>query len=138
MTRAEADVRLARANRFSDVFLLFQPYTYQDNAPYGLKSAVSYALGVTVPLPIYNRNQGGIQRTVLNVGQTQTQLADVERQALIDVEKAVQEYEVTRREVDELSKEVIPEATQVRDEAFKLHRVGREKHRRFHHRPARV
>jgi cobalt-zinc-cadmium efflux system outer membrane protein len=124
VTRAEADVRLARANRFSDVFLLFQPYTYQDNSPYGLKSAVSYALGVTVPLPIYNRNQGGIQRAVLNVSQTQTQLADVERQALIDVEKAVQEYEVTRREVDALSKEVIPEASQVRDEAYKLYRSG--------------
>ena len=124
VTRAEADVRLARANRFSDVYLLFQPYTYQDNSPYGLKSAVSYALGVTVPLPIYNRNQGGIQRAVLNVGQTQTQLADVERQALIDVEKAVQEYEVTRREVDALSKEVIPEASQVRDESYKLYRSG--------------
>ena len=136
--RAEADVRLARANRFSDVYLLFQPYTFQDNAPYGLKSAVSYALGVTVPLPIYNRNQGGIQRAVLNVSQTQTQLADVERQALIDVEKAVQEYEVTRREVDELSKEVIPEASQVRDEALPALSFGREEHRRLHHRPARV
>ena len=66
--RAEADVRLALANRFSDVYVLYQPYTFQDNAPLGLKSAHSWALGVTVPLPIYNRNQGGIQRAKLNVG----------------------------------------------------------------------
>ena len=51
---------------------------------------------MTVPLPVYNRNQGGIQRAVLNVDQTRTELADMERQALIDVEKAAQEYEVTR------------------------------------------
>ena len=36
--RANADVRLAQANRFSDVYLLAQPYTLQDNRPYGLKS----------------------------------------------------------------------------------------------------
>lgn len=122
--RAEADVRLARANRYNDVFVLVQPFTWQDNTPYGLKSAVSWALGVTAPLPIFNRNQGGIQRAVLNVSQTETELADLERQALIDVEKAAQEYEVTRREVEELRNEVIPEARQVRDEVLKLFRSG--------------
>ena len=38
IVRAEADVRLARANAFSDVYVLWQPYTFQDNTPYGLKS----------------------------------------------------------------------------------------------------
>jgi outer membrane protein, heavy metal efflux system len=122
--RAEADVRLARASRFSNPYLLFQPYTYQDNTPYGLKSAVSYALGVTVPLPVFNRNQGGIQRAILNVSQTQIELSEVERQALVDVEKAVQEYEVSRREVDVLSRDVIPDAKQVRDEASRLLGAG--------------
>jgi cobalt-zinc-cadmium efflux system outer membrane protein len=115
--RAEADVRLAEASRFANPYLLFQPYTYQDNTPYGLKSAVSYALGLTVPLPVFNRNQGGIQRAVLNVSQTQVELSEVERQALIDVEKAAQEYEVTRRLVDELRSDVNPAALQVRNEA---------------------
>ncbi len=124
VVRAEADVRLARANRYANPYLLFQPYTYQDNAPYGLRSAVSYALGVTVPLPIFNRNQGGIQRAVLNVAQTQIELSDVERQALVDVEKAVQEYQVSLREVNELSQDVIPAAKQVRDEAFRLLNAG--------------
>src|SRR5262249_8237842 len=36
--RADADLRLALANRFSDVYLLAQPYTLQDNRPFGLKS----------------------------------------------------------------------------------------------------
>ena len=79
---------------------------------------------MTAPLPIYNRNQGGIQRAVLNVDQTRTELAEVERQVLIDVEKAAQEYAVTRREVDELTNEVIPAARQVRDEAVRLYVSG--------------
>jgi outer membrane protein, heavy metal efflux system len=122
--RAEADVRLARANRLSDVFVLMQPYTYQDNTPYGLKSAYSWALGVTVPMPIYNRNQGGILRATLNVDQTKTEMADLEREIAIEVEKAVQEYTVTRHEVDELKAEVIPAARQVQQEAYKLYLSG--------------
>ena len=122
--RAEADFRLAKANAYSDVYVLWQPYTFQDNTPYGLKSQYSWALGVTVPLPIYNRNQGGISRAKINVTQTELQLGDLERQAQIDVEEAVLEYEVTRREVEELAEHVVPPAKQVRDNVFKLYIAG--------------
>jgi outer membrane protein, heavy metal efflux system len=118
--RAEADVRLARANAFSDVYVLWQPYTFQDNSPYGLKSQTSWALGVTVPLPIYNRNQGGIQRARLNVTQSKIELADLERQTQIEVEQAFQEYLVSRQLVKEFDDRVLPEARQNRTEALRL------------------
>jgi outer membrane protein, heavy metal efflux system len=122
--RAEADVKLAKANAYSDVYVLWQPYTFQDNSPYGLKSQYSWALGVTVPIPIYNRNQGGIIRAKENVFQTQVDLSDLERQAKIDVQTALQEYEVTRREVNELRDVVLPDATVVRDEVHGLYKAG--------------
>ncbi len=118
--RAVADVRLAKANAYSDVYVLWQPYTFQDNSPYGLKSQTSWALGVTVPLPIYNRNQGGIERAKLNVSQSQHELADLERQAQIDVHQAVQEYEITRQLVQEFVDRVLPEAKEARNEALSL------------------
>ncbi len=124
VARASADVRLSKANAFNDVYILYQPYTWQDNTPYGLKSQLSWALGATVPLPVYNRNQGNIQRAKLNVVQTQIQLADLERQVGVDVEKALQEYEVTRREVDEIRREILPAAKQLRDEARRLLDAG--------------
>ncbi len=43
--RAEAEVRLARANRMSDVYLLYQPYTFQNNAPFDKQSATSWRWG---------------------------------------------------------------------------------------------
>ena len=86
--RAEADVKLQRANRFQDVYVLYQPYTLQDNTPFGLKSPTSWALGVTIPLPLYNRNQGNIERSILNVGQTKVELAAEERQTIQDVQYA--------------------------------------------------
>ena len=109
IVRAEADVRLAQANRFSDIYVLAQPYTLQNNQPYGLKSPTSWALGVTVPMPIYNRNQGAIARAKLNVTQTQLQLKTLERQVLTDVEDALREYEVTREAVrPECAHELLP------------------------------
>jgi cobalt-zinc-cadmium efflux system outer membrane protein len=124
ITRAEADVRLAKANALSDVYALWQPYTFQNNAPFGLRSQISWAIGVTVPLPIYNRNQGGILRAKLNVTQSQIQLADLERQVKIDVDKAAQEYDVTKRLVTDLIRQVVPEAFSVLDSAFKRWQQG--------------
>ena len=40
---AAAGVRLQRANAYSDAYLLYQPYTFQSNAPEHLKSSHSWA-----------------------------------------------------------------------------------------------
>ena len=65
------------ANRYQDAYLLYQPYTFQNNAPFGKQSATSWALGMTFPLPLYNRNQGNIERAKLNVTQSQIELEGV-------------------------------------------------------------
>lgn len=118
--RAEADVKLALANRYSDVFVLFQPYTFQNNTPYGLKSPHSWALGVTAPLAIFNRNQGGIQRAKLNVVQTQVQLATIERQALTEVAQAYREYETSLEMVRKIEKDILPDAEMVLSDSRRL------------------
>jgi cobalt-zinc-cadmium efflux system outer membrane protein len=41
--RAEADFRLSKANRLPDVYALYQPLTYQDNAPFNAPSSRSWA-----------------------------------------------------------------------------------------------
>jgi len=118
--RAQADVRLALANRFSDIYLLYQPYTFQDNTPYGLKSPTSWAFGVTAPLPIFNRNQGGIQRARLNVVQTQVQLAALERRIGSEVEQAAREYQVSLDMVKHIEKDVLPNAETVLSDSKRL------------------
>lgn len=124
IARAESDVRLARANRLQDVYLLYQPYTFQNNAPYGVQSATSWAVGLTVPLPIFNRNQGNIQRAEINVTQTQLEMGALERQVLTEVESAAAEYQVTRKAVERLEQEILPAARQVRDDTYRLFLSG--------------
>ena len=121
--RAEADVALAKAERLSDIYVLYQPYTFQDNAPFGTKSAHSWALGVSVPLPVYNRNQGNILRSKINVAQSKTELEALAQRVATETEQAAREYAVTRAAVERIEREVLPVAGRIRDSTAQL--VGR-------------
>lgn len=122
--RANEDVRLAVANRFSDVYLLYQPYTMQDNRPAGLPPAHSWAIGVTVPLPIFNRNQGNIARARFNVDQTRLEVQAVEQRVRNEVFAACEELRISTQAVDMLENEILPSAKQVRDDTYKLFIAG--------------
>ena len=124
--RAEGEVRLAHANRLSDVYLLYQPYTFQNNAPFDKESTRSWALGVTVPLPLYNRNQGNIQRARINVSQSRVELAEREQQVVSEVQRAQGGYILTRAAIQRIENRLLPAATRARDDAYRLFTQGEE------------
>jgi cobalt-zinc-cadmium efflux system outer membrane protein len=124
ISRAEADVRLALANRFADVYVLTQPYTFQNNGPFDRKSGTSWALGITVPLPLYNSNQGNIARARLNVDQTRIELTALEQQVIAEVVRAAQEYDQTRAAVERIEKELLPSAGRVVVKTKRLYESG--------------
>jgi cobalt-zinc-cadmium efflux system outer membrane protein len=115
--RAEADVRLARANRFQDVYLLYQPYTFEGGV-------TSWAIGATVPLPVYNRNQGNVQRATINVSQVKTELAALEQRIIGEVRKSEREYVITRAAVDRIERDLLPDSLRVRDTTFRQFTLG--------------
>jgi outer membrane protein, heavy metal efflux system len=121
---AQSDVRLAQAQRFQDVFLLAQPYTFQNNEPFHAKSAHSWAVGVTVPLPIFDRNQGRIQRAHINVRQTQMELATLEQQVTTEVRQSERRYATTRASALRIQRDLLPMAAHVRDDALRRYRGG--------------
>ena len=124
--RADSEVRLARANRLSDVYLLYQPYTFQNNAPFNRESAHSWALGVTVPLPVFDRNQGNIEKARVNVHQTRVELADRELTVTNEVRRAEREYAVTRAAMERIEGRQLPAAARVRDDAYRLYARGEQ------------
>ncbi len=126
IARAKAEVKLARANRMSDVYLLYQPFTYQDTRPFNTPSATSWALGVTVPLPLYNRNQGNLQRARINVDQSHVELAEREQQAANEVRQAERQYVVTRQALERIESRLRPAALRVLDDARRLYMQGEE------------
>jgi outer membrane protein, heavy metal efflux system len=121
---AMAQLKSQQANAFSDAYLLYQPYTFQSNAPMHLKSSHSWALGITVPLPVYNRNQGGIKRAELNIPQTQIQLNAIENQAAIDVRQAESEYAASRAFLERLETGALSSAKEALEGTRKLFLAG--------------
>lgn len=124
--RAQEDVRLQRAERFPDIFLLYTPYGYRNNAWVGEQSATSWSIGALVSIPILNRNQGNIQRARHNVIQTQIELSGLEKQVLSEVERACLEYTSTRTAVERLERSILPRARRLRDQKYSLYEQGQE------------
>jgi cobalt-zinc-cadmium efflux system outer membrane protein len=124
--RAQEDVRLQRAERFPDIFLLYTPYGFRNNAPVDQKSATSWSIGALVSIPILNRNQGNIRRAEHNVIQTQIELSGLEKQVLSDVERAYLEYASTRSATQRLERGILPRARRLRDQKYTLYTQGQE------------
>jgi cobalt-zinc-cadmium efflux system outer membrane protein len=100
VTRAGADLHLATRN--GDAYVLYQPYASQDKPRTDRETGASWALGATYPLPLYNRNQGNIQRARINLQQTQTQLASKERSIVKEVRERHQECGPSHAEFREI------------------------------------
>jgi cobalt-zinc-cadmium efflux system outer membrane protein len=101
VARADADVLAARANRFDDVLLMYQPYTFYDGQGFDLKNKLAWAVGMTVPLPVYNRQQGNIEKARVIGCQERTQLAILEKGVEADVRKAMRQYKLSLKAIDE-------------------------------------
>ncbi|MBX6314279.1 MAG: TolC family protein, partial [Isosphaeraceae bacterium] len=120
--RAQAEVRLAKANRYSDIYVIYQPYTLQGGRAYGLKGTYSYALGVNAALPLFNRNQGNIARAEWNVRQTRVELASLERRVVHEVREEIRDFQLSQADILELETKVLPASRLARDDAYEQYR----------------
>lgn len=122
--RAQADVQLAQAEKFPDVFMLYSPYELRNNVPTGGQNATSWSVAGFASVPLFNRNQGNIRRAQINVNQTQTELDGLQRQIAAEVECAFSEYVSSRVATQKLEQSVLPRATRIRDSAANMVKQG--------------
>lgn len=112
IVRADAEIRLAKANRVDDVILFLDPLSYQDNRPYHRPSGRSWDIGVTMPLPILNRNQGNIAKARVNADQTRLEYAALERRIVSEVRLATREVRSSRDILDKIERTIRPDSLQ--------------------------
>ena len=110
INRSDAEIGLAKANRLDDVILFFDPLSYQDNRPSHLPSGRSWDVGITMPLPILNRNQGNIAKTRVNAQQTRLEYAALERRVVSEVRLAARELKTARETLDRIEQTLRPDA----------------------------
>lgn len=116
MRQADTETRLQRALRTPNVTVGGGYYR-----EYGTNAVV---FGVTVPLPVFNRNQGGVARADAEHRRAE-QLADATSIAVrLDVQQALNAVAVSAARVQYIQRESLDNARQARDTVMASYRLG--------------
>lgn len=114
--RAETETRLQRALRSPNVTV---GGGYRRD--FGADTVV---FGVTVPLPLWNRNQGGVARAEAERQLAVLNLAAVELEVRLDIQQAANAAEIARARAEYVEGEVIDSAREARDVVSESYRLG--------------
>jgi cobalt-zinc-cadmium efflux system outer membrane protein len=121
-----ADAELVRVwvEQLADVTVFDRPdRSGQPKLP-GPGRAIDRDLELLVSVPILNPNRGVIDRAAINVEQTRTELAAVERRVVVEIRQARLDFEQSRAEVQTYRDQNLPKARQARDDAFEHFQQG--------------
>lgn len=114
--RSETETRLQRALRTPNI-TLGGGYSH-------LGGLNTLAFGVTVPLPLFSRNQGGVARAEAERRLAANWLAATEVAVQLDVQQAVNAVDVNRTRVQYIEREVLKNARESRDIVLASYRLG--------------
>ena len=114
--RAETETRLQRALRSPNV-TVGGGYRRE----FGANTVV---FGVTVPLPLWNRNQGGMARAQAERDLATHNLAAVELEVRLDVQQAVNAVDTARARAEYIERQVLASARESRDVVSESYRLG--------------
>ena len=115
-TRADTETRLQRALRTPNVTV---GGGYKRD--FGTNSIV---FGVTVPLPLFNRNAGGIARADAEARRAQNEVNAVKAKVLLDVQQASNAVDINRQRVAYIEREYLKTAQEARDIVLASYRLG--------------
>jgi cobalt-zinc-cadmium efflux system outer membrane protein len=86
--------------------------------------ANTLAFGLNVPLPFFNRNQGGVGRATAQITQQQYEVSRVLLAVRRDVQEAYQSLQTQAQKVRAMEQEYVPSARTARDIAQQSYRLG--------------
>lgn len=121
VSQKDANLKLARAFRVPDVTIGVDGVA---QGPKGPNSPNQYGFGLSVPLPLFNRNQGGILQAEADLRTAQTDLEKTQLQAEIDVENAYRDFTQSSRLIQAYRGGVANDAKDVKDIATKAYQRG--------------
>jgi len=108
LRKAESDVRLAKANRVPDPTVLLQ---YEHEPP---DTPNSIGLGVSLPIPLWNRNRGNILGAEAARQQALLTYQKLEAQANAEAASARIAYEDAARRWNQYGQQIVPKSQEVR------------------------
>src|SRR5207245_9009365 len=121
LAQHEPKLKPARACRLPDVTT--RPDTTTEGPP-GPNTPHQYCFGLSVPLPLFTRNQGGILHAEADVRTAQTDRNKTRLLVEIDVENAYRDFTQTQMLVQAYRGGAVNDATEVKDIATKAYKRG--------------
>ena len=109
--RSQADIRLqiAQGKADFDVGVMYHsPYGYG-----GYPNSMGFFF--SAPVPVWNRNQGEIERAKIEQTQVQTRVRALQAQISNEAQTAFEQYTTSRTLVDRIEQNMLSQALQVRD-----------------------
>lgn len=82
------------------------------------------AFGVNIPIPLFNRNQGGVAQANAQLEQQRYEQTRVELEVRRDVQQAFNSVQAQNQRVEALQKTYVPSARRARDIAESSYRLG--------------
>jgi cobalt-zinc-cadmium efflux system outer membrane protein len=116
LRRAETETRLQRALRSPNVTV---GGGYKRD--FGTNAVV---LGVTVPLPLWNQNQGGVARAAAERQLAASNLAAVEFDVRLDIQQAINALETNRARAEYIEQQILASARESRNVVSESYRLG--------------
>jgi len=116
---AEAALRAAKAERIPDLNLSFAYGNFEPINENYIEAAIS------LPLPLFDRNQGRVAETESRVAQTEYQARIVENNLLVALAAAQQRHQMMHEQLAVVTDRIVPAAERGLDQAQEAYRVGR-------------
>ncbi|MBS1852831.1 MAG: TolC family protein [Acidobacteria bacterium] len=116
LERDRQDLQLQKAERIPNVTPFFG---YKRD--FGANTA---AFGLSIPLPLFNRNQGGIERASAQIQQRQYETSRLSLSVRRDVQAAYQTAQTQSERVRALEQQYVPSARSTREIAQQSYRLG--------------
>jgi cobalt-zinc-cadmium efflux system outer membrane protein len=82
------------------------------------------AFGITFPLKLFNRNEGGIARAGAEEARSENLTAYIRQQILLDIQKAHNAVEINRQRLAYIEKESVKKADESRQIVLAAYRLG--------------
>ena len=80
--------------------------------------------GVTIPLPLFNQNQGGVARALAEQRIASSHATAAERQVTLEVQQAVNAVEINRERVSYIERDILTNSREARDVMLASYRLG--------------
>lgn len=97
-------LKYAKSERIPDVELSFGVRQFNEDDTY------SFVGGLSVPLPLFNRNQGGIQEALVNQKKIEVEDSATKNSLLLELNENYRTFQILKQQVDVIRNTILPKA----------------------------